>query len=127
MIFNRNKEGYPDPTAATALANITRRERFEQNCKCKQKLKTKHRPKPVPSDKTNRLAYEQLANAVVIRAAEDYRIVLKSCMKQPEDKRMQKERQKLERFFSSDWYKILTSVDGEKLMEKIKEEIGYDS
>ena len=42
-------------------------------------------------------------------------------------KKVQKERQKLERFFRSDWYKILTSVDGEKLMEKIKEEMGYDS
>ena len=127
MIYNRNKEGYPDPTAGMALANIIKQERFEQKRKYKRKHKTKRTPKPVTSDTTNRTAYEKLANAVVIRAVEDYRIVLKSCMKQPEDKRMQKERQKLERFFCSDWYKILTSVDGEKLMEWIKEEIGYDS
>lgn len=127
MIYNRNKEGYPDPTAGMALANIIKQERFEQKRKYKRKHKTKRTPKPGESDKCIRLPYEQLANAIVIYAVEDYRIVLKRCMKQPGDKKVQKERQKLERFFRSDWYKILTSVDGEKLMEKIKEEMGYDS
>ena len=45
MIYNRNKEGYPDPTAGMALANIIKQERFEQKRKYKRKHKTKRTPK----------------------------------------------------------------------------------
>lgn len=127
MIYNRNKEGYPDPTAGMALANIIKQERFEQKRKYKRKHKTKHRPKPGESDKCIRLPYEQLANAIVIYAVEDYRIVLKRCKNHPADKKWGRERDKLERFFRSEWYKTLTNVDGEKLMAKIKEELNYEN
>ena len=55
--------------------------------------------------------YEELANAIVLQAVKDYRMA-----KSPG------EIKKLEEFFLSDWYKVLTSLDGTMLIRKLKEE-----
>lgn len=65
-------------------------------------------------------AYEDLANAVVVQAAEDYRNALMGksyCHKSPE--RIVKE---TERFFRSKYFKRLTAVDGELLIEMLRQE-----
>ena len=71
--------------------------------------------------------YENLANAIVCQAVKDYRQILKVCIQYPDDAEWQREKEELERFFKSKWYSILTELDGEWLMRKIKEDIGYDS
>ena len=64
--------------------------------------------------------YENLANAIVVQACNDYRAALggtgydykpaSACLKE------------LEKFFRSSYYRMLTKVKGEYLMERLKEE-----
>lgn len=58
--------------------------------------------------------YQNLANAIVAVAADDYRMALK------EDN--PKLKKSLEKFFRSDWYRVLTSVNGENLMSMLQRE-----
>ena len=55
--------------------------------------------------------YENLANAIIMRAVEDYRLA--------EDRRTLKE---IEGFFLSDWFSVLTNLDGAALLQKLREE-----
>ena len=67
-------------------------------------------------------AYCNLANAIIYQAVEDYRKALKGVSynrKYPPDIIVKK----LEKFFRSSWYRSLTKVDGEYLIERIREEI----
>lgn len=56
--------------------------------------------------------YRDLANAIVLRALQDYRFALK--------RNLTNEIKKLERFFRSDWFKDLCNLDGEQLMKNIQ-------
>ena len=67
--------------------------------------------------------YERLANAIVIQAADDYRIALKKIKAHPKNKEAISAALELERFFRSGWYSQLTSVDGEYLIRRLQEEI----
>ena len=67
--------------------------------------------------------YERLANAIVIQAADDYRIALKKIKAHPKNKEAISVALELERFFRSGWYSQLTSVDGEYLIRRLQEEI----
>lgn len=67
--------------------------------------------------------YEDLANAIIIKAYNDYRTALKRVKKNPENKDAINEALSLERFFKSPWYQVLTSVDGEFLIRKIRAEV----
>lgn len=55
--------------------------------------------------------YERLANEIILQAVKDYRL-----SKSPATRRS------IERFFRSDWFEVLTSIDGVKLIEKLREE-----
>ena len=67
--------------------------------------------------------YEDLANAIVLQAAKDYRKALKTLRVYPKSRSAKADRDELERFFRSPWYARLTSVDGETLIRKIREEV----
>ena len=72
--------------------------------------------------KTTGDPYENLANAIVLSAVEDYRKALKKYSRNPESKSAEAEADSLERFFRSSWYSVLTSVDGEFLIRKLRAE-----
>lgn len=55
--------------------------------------------------------YEELANAIVLQAVKDYR-----------NAELQQDMNEIERFFRSDWFGILTSIDSESLIHNLKEE-----
>ena len=60
--------------------------------------------------------YENLANAIVLQAVKDYRL--------HDDER---ELASIERFFRSGWFGVLTGLDPELLISKLrKEKICYD-
>jgi hypothetical protein len=60
--------------------------------------------------------YENLANAIILRAVEDYRLTDN-----------EKELEKIEAFFRSDWFAILTRLDPDLLIKKLrKEKRNYD-
>ena len=67
--------------------------------------------------------YENLANAVIAQAAEDYRRLLKRAKKNPANREALDEALQVERFFRSGWYQRLTNVDGEFLIRKLQENI----
>lgn len=62
--------------------------------------------------------YQLLANAIVLQAVNEYREALRQ-----NDTAAKWKKISLRRFFRSDWYKLLTNVDGEMLMERLKEEV----
>ncbi len=74
--------------------------------------------------KNNNDAYENLANAVVLAKVEDYRRALKRLAMKPEDKSAKAQVDSLERYFKSARYSRYTSVDGEYLIRKLREENG---
>lgn len=68
--------------------------------------------------------YQRLANAIVEQAAKDYRSALKALARDSDNAYIQDEVKSLERFFRSRLYGILTNVDGEYLMERLRAEVG---
>lgn len=68
--------------------------------------------------------YELLGNAIVLQAAKDYRIALRTQHLNPNDKKKNNiEITKLEKFFSGEYFKTLTSLDGPELADKIKRDL----
>ena len=65
-------------------------------------------------------AYENLANAIVAQAANDYRAALNGTGYdyKPADKVIVE----IEKFFHSSFYRMLTKVKGEYLIERLKQE-----
>jgi len=95
--------------------------------------------------------FENLANGIILQAVKDYKESLKDIkkiVKEQEETLKRKPTQaelniiykdfkddlnrkirikeEVERFFDSEWYKQLTSVDSEYLISKLKEEVEYD-
>ena len=67
--------------------------------------------------------YQNLANAIILMAVKDYRDALKKLMKRARYGPAQDLKNEVERFFRSDWYRELTSVDGEILIKKLQAEV----
>ena len=66
--------------------------------------------------------YEKLANAIIIRASKDYMTNLRKKKRNPGSVSAEHDIKECERFFRSDWYQVLTSVDGEYLIDRIRKE-----
>jgi len=67
--------------------------------------------------------YENLANAIVLRAVDDYRRVLRILSKHPHNRVAQDECCEIEQFFRSSWFGILTQVNPEMLLKQLKAEV----
>lgn len=67
--------------------------------------------------------YEALANAIVLNAVKDYREALQKLKKHPRNNSALYTKNEVERFFRSDWYSTLISIDPEMLIEKLNEEV----
>lgn len=67
--------------------------------------------------------YQNLADAIVILAVKDYRTALRRCARFPFNKEYAQERDSLERFFHSGWFGVLTDLDGDVLMQKLRLEV----
>jgi len=66
--------------------------------------------------------YENLANAVILQAVRDFRDARKKLKYHPKNKEAKLMIEDCERFFRSDWLAALTSIGGELLLKKLKEE-----
>jgi len=71
--------------------------------------------------------FQNLANAIIIQAAKDYRIVIRMLAKNPQHSRAMEEKKELEDFFLSEWFKTLSGVNGEILLKKLEQEVRHDS
>lgn len=68
--------------------------------------------------------YVALANGIILQACKDYRKYYRLHLRtyrigdKPNEKLLA-----VEKFFRSEWYKSLTSVDGEYVMKRIREDV----
>lgn len=67
--------------------------------------------------------YQNLANAIVAQAAQDYLSALKKLKKNPRNRMAMDEAMQLEKLFHSGWYEILTDVDPDYLIRKLREKV----
>ena len=75
------------------------------------------------NDEGTKANWENLANAIVLSAVKDFRTEYKKLLKNPKSKSAAAEVASLIRFFTSEYYSSLTSVDGEFLVRKLKSEV----
>lgn len=70
--------------------------------------------------------YCRLANAIIIQAVHDYRKALRHNSLQAQGVNCQQNIAELERFFTSDWFRLLSDLDGKALMARVRklEEMG---
>lgn len=69
--------------------------------------------------------YELLANAIIIKAADDYREARKMLSTCPSDYSALCIISDVERFFQSQWYSVLSRTDGKKILSMLNRE--YDN
>ncbi len=67
--------------------------------------------------------YQKLAEAIIVRAADDYRRALKTYKRNPRHKKVSAEMKELEDFFRSDWFESLSNLDGEEIMNMLCKEV----
>lgn len=66
--------------------------------------------------------YENLGNAIIAQAAEDYRKANKRLAKFPDDAKAEKKKDKLLDFFYSSWFRALTEIDPQYLIDRLDAE-----
>ncbi|MBQ2071947.1 MAG: hypothetical protein II460_06335 [Oscillospiraceae bacterium] len=66
--------------------------------------------------------YENLANGIILLAVKDWREAVRTLKKWSRDKDAKRTRDECEQFFRSEWFAVLTSVDGNALLNKLKQE-----
>ena len=76
------------------------------------------RETPIPPE-------QMLANAIIIQAADDYRVALRRLMLNRMSREYMRVKEDCESFFQSEWFEVLTNLDGKTIMNRIqKEELG---
>ena len=67
--------------------------------------------------------FEGLANAIIIQAAVDYRLALKQLRQNPEFQPAVSMKYEVERFFRSEWFSLLTRINGSELLARLITEV----
>ena len=67
-----------------------------------------------------RNGWDDLAEAIILRAVEDYRHTNSRLRAKPEDDRLQKRKEEIEEFFRSSWFQVLTDLNGRQLLHQIQ-------
>lgn len=62
-----------------------------------------------------------MANAIIVSAVEDYKAVLLRVKRRPDSKGAKEDVKRLEKFFHSEWYELLTDLDSSYLLRKVRE------
>ncbi len=67
--------------------------------------------------------WEELAQAIILQASEDYRNALKGLKKCPENRALLKRKRECERFFHSEWFTVLSKVNPNMILDRIWKEV----
>ena len=67
--------------------------------------------------------HQALANAIIQTAAIDWRHAAKKLLKEPENKKAMELLQDCESFFCSDWFMVLTNLNGPQLLRDLKKDL----
>lgn len=65
---------------------------------------------------------QALANAIVAQAAKDYRMAIRRIKTHPGSQQAAAMKRECEQFFHSRWYGVLTGVDPDYILDRIREE-----
>ncbi|MBQ1389646.1 MAG: hypothetical protein IIY78_08465 [Clostridia bacterium] len=68
--------------------------------------------------------YQRLADEIVIRAVKDYRKALRTLKYHPENDTARRSKREVEKFFNSQWFGVLTEIDPEVLISRLRKEVG---
>lgn len=74
-------------------------------------------------EKTNYNPYEELANAIILQAVQDYRKAKTELKKHPFSHAARGMRTSVLCFFRSDWFKVLTNINAEALIKRLNKEV----
>ena len=66
--------------------------------------------------------YNALANAIIEQAAKDFKAAQRKLQKDPYNINARRTARETETFFCSDWFKVLTPVNGPAILKQLKEE-----
>lgn len=69
--------------------------------------------------------YEDLVQAIVVRAAKDYKKVLRVLIRRPRKQVALDLKSDIEEFFRSQWFRDLTSVNGEYIITELQKEVNF--
>ena len=130
-----NSEGYADPTVWLALHNVEMqrileeklRKRIAENEAAKRKTAKWMQMAVSLAERRElredeRFVWEELANAIIIQAAEDWRSAMRHLQKHPRSVAAKARIRETEEFFLSEFYMLLTTYDGHTLLKRLKEE-----
>ena len=67
--------------------------------------------------------YQNLANAIILLAVKDYKTILRCLMRNPRNQDAQREKKRLERFFFSQWFGVLTDLDPKRLISGVMKQV----
>ena len=70
-----------------------------------------------------RTEWNDLAEAIFLRAVEDYRHTNNQLRAKPEDTRLQTRKAEIEEFFRSSWFQVLTDLNGKQLLHQLQAEM----
>lgn len=70
--------------------------------------------------------YIQLAHAIVIVAAESYKYTLLAVRHHTKSDSVYRRKEELESFFMSDWFRLLSGLDGRYFIKKMQEVYYFD-
>ena len=66
--------------------------------------------------------YQALANGIIEQAVKDYRAALKTLRWHPDSKAAMATAMEVEHFFHSSWFAVLTDIDPDYLIERLRKE-----
>ncbi len=66
--------------------------------------------------------YQALGNAIIEQAAKDYRDAIRRLKRHPDSKAAMETAMEVERFFHSGWYAVLTDLDPDYLINRLRKE-----
>lgn len=67
--------------------------------------------------------FEELANAIVLQAVDDYRLALKQLRQKTDYQPAINMKHEVEMFLRSEWLTMLTQLDGAKLLARLNKEV----
>lgn len=79
------------------------------------------------STASNMDPYQELGNAVVLQAVNDYRDAIKKLSRGKKNEKASQMKAECERFFKSGHFNIFTELDGVVLLSQLEKEAEYDS
>jgi len=64
--------------------------------------------------------YRNLADAIIMQAVHDYRRAVQQLIRKPYGATALHDKQDVEAFFQNDWFRVLSDLDGQELLQRLE-------